>query len=206
MCFLWPTENFSDFSILLQAFPNSEILHRNSDFLPLWNNNNKKKSDYLRHHFSSQCNAGVETRSQFPAWQPWTGVEHLSRWRLWRCWVWQSPSPALPLLRVSIILPLWVVGSDSPVLEELCPEKVSGWSSPSTTQGDIPLFFIFLAHTHPSHSALSPPSHERLTWHPNAKHLCLSRLPIIIITDNIYLAVNCILAPDTFPIVILVVT
>ena len=45
----------------------------------------KKKSDYLRHHFSSQCNAGVETRSQFPAWQPWTGVEHLSRWRLWRC-------------------------------------------------------------------------------------------------------------------------
>lgn len=161
MRFLWPTENFSDFSILLRAFPNSEILHTKSDFLSLWNTNNNK-SNYLWHHFSSQCNAGVETRSWFFAWQPWPGVERLSCWRLWRCWAWQSPSPALPLPGVSTILPLRVVGSDSPVLEELWPQKVLGWSSPSTTQGDIPLFFIFLAHTHPSNSALSPPSHERL--------------------------------------------
>ena len=174
MRFLWPTENFSDFSILLRAFPNSEILHRKSDFLPLWNNNNNNKSNYLWHHFSSQCHADVETRSWFFAWQPWPGVERLSCWRLWCCWAWQFPSPALPLPHVSTILPLWVAGSDSPVLEELWPEKVSGWSSPSTTQGDIPLFFIFLAHTHPSNSALSPPSHGRLTWRPNTKHLCLS--------------------------------
>lgn len=44
MCFLWPTENFSNFSILWQAFPNSEILHRNPDFLPLWN---KKKNQSI---------------------------------------------------------------------------------------------------------------------------------------------------------------
>lgn len=56
----------------------------------------KKKSDYLWHNFSSQCNAGVETRSQFLASQLWTGVECLSHWRLLALLSLTVPLPSLP--------------------------------------------------------------------------------------------------------------
>lgn len=116
-----------------------------------------KKSDYLRHHFSSQCNTGVETRSHF-AWQPWTGFEHLSHWRLWYRWVWQSPPqppPSPACVHYSAPTGGWVWQSCP---RRTVPQKVSGWSSP-TTQGDIPLL-----HFSGSYSSFKLSSESTFSW------------------------------------------
>ena len=64
-----------------------------------------------------------------------------------------------------------------------------------------------LLHFSGSYSSFKLSSESTFSWKITTQNICAFLwLPIIIITDNIYLAINCILASDTFPFVILVVT